>query len=228
MIITAHSGPDGTEDNTLSSIRYCLQSGVEAFEVDIRAFQGELVLGHDELKDGSTPATLQEAFEIMKEHPSIRMNCDLKHGGLEYPVFELAKSFGLESRLIFTGAVSIEEVAEHPELSTTATVFYNIEGLTERFYDRLGECWEDAKAVKNVLRELDLNKLKAVGIHGVNVYYGVCIDVFMELMDQNGLHVSAWTVDNMEELGRLLQYRGIESITTNKVKEAIALVRMNP
>ena len=46
--ITAHSGSDGTPDNSLACVRYALSTDADAFEVDVRRLSdGTLALGHD-------------------------------------------------------------------------------------------------------------------------------------------------------------------------------------
>ncbi len=48
-MITAHSGCDGTEDNSLDFIRYALDSDAGCLEVDVRkVWIVDLVLAHDE------------------------------------------------------------------------------------------------------------------------------------------------------------------------------------
>lgn len=48
-IITAHSGCDGTEDNSLEFVTYALRSEAGCLEVDVRKGQdGDLILSHDD------------------------------------------------------------------------------------------------------------------------------------------------------------------------------------
>ena len=47
--ITAHSGCDGTPDNSMEFVRYALGSEGDCLEVDIRRNRNEeLILSHDE------------------------------------------------------------------------------------------------------------------------------------------------------------------------------------
>ena len=49
-LITAHSGSDGTPDNSLACVEYALSTDADAFEVDVRRLaDGTLALGHDEI-----------------------------------------------------------------------------------------------------------------------------------------------------------------------------------
>lgn len=48
-LITAHTGADGTPDNSLEYVRYALTTNADTLEVDIRPIDdGTLVISHDE------------------------------------------------------------------------------------------------------------------------------------------------------------------------------------
>ena len=87
--ITAHSGSDGTPDNSLACVRYALSTAADAFEVDVRRLaDGTLALGHD-AADHTAP-TLREVLALAAAKPGVRINCDLKERGLEPAVAALA------------------------------------------------------------------------------------------------------------------------------------------
>ena len=49
LLITAHTGADGTPDNSLEYVRYALTTNADTLEVDIRPIDdGTLVISHDE------------------------------------------------------------------------------------------------------------------------------------------------------------------------------------
>lgn len=63
-IITAHSGCDGTEDNSLEFVTYALRSEAGCLEVDVRKGQdGDLILSHDD--NGGEGVFLRNVFERM-------------------------------------------------------------------------------------------------------------------------------------------------------------------
>ena len=48
-LITAHSGSDGTPDNSMEFVNYALGTAVDALEIDVRqAADGTLIISHDE------------------------------------------------------------------------------------------------------------------------------------------------------------------------------------
>ena len=88
-IITAHSGCDGTEDNSLEFVTYALRSEAGCLEVDVRKGQdGDLILSHDD--NGGEGVFLRNVFERMAQVPEKMINCDLKERDLEIPVYRMA------------------------------------------------------------------------------------------------------------------------------------------
>ena len=80
-MITAHSGADGTKENSLEFVKYAMQTGADALEVDVRMGEnGILILSHD--KTDEDAARLADVFRMMRERPQMRINCDLKEYGL--------------------------------------------------------------------------------------------------------------------------------------------------
>ena len=142
-LITAHSGCDGTPDNSLEFISYALQCGADALEVDVRAAEdGTLYLSHDRT-DAACPK-LSQAFQMLRSSP-MRINCDLKQPGLEEAVLALAASQGVAGQLLFSGDVSTERMRRDPEVRSRTLLnvrpILPTEGVseTERHLDGLIE-----------------------------------------------------------------------------------------
>ncbi len=94
-ILTAHSGADGLQDNSLAFVCYAAEFGADVLEIDVRrGADGELRLGHD-AANPSGPS-INEAFALLREAPGIRMNCDLKEHGLEKAVCALTREAGVD------------------------------------------------------------------------------------------------------------------------------------
>lgn len=84
-MITAHSGADGTKENSLEFVAYAMQTGADALEVDVRMGEnGILILSHD--KTDEDAVRLADVFCMMGKYPGMRINCDLKECGLEVSV----------------------------------------------------------------------------------------------------------------------------------------------
>ena len=104
-MITAHSGADGTKENSLEFVKYAMQTGADALEVDVRMGEnGILILSHD--KTDEDAARLADVFRMMRERPQMRINCDLKEYGLEMAVRQLALISGLKiDQILYSGSV---------------------------------------------------------------------------------------------------------------------------
>lgn len=193
-LITAHSGAENTVDNTLESIRVMAGCGADVIEVDVRMYAGRLVMSHDE---PSGPCdSLEDCFRIVREHPGLKMNIDLKQRGIVSAVAELAEECGVTDRLLFTGSVGEEDFPAVRSLGLT--VWYNNDAMPE-----------DADWLAGV---------DALGFGGLNLHYG---DVNDALVKHAG-RLSVWTVDD-EALLRSFLAAGVMGITTRRPVLALKL-----
>ena len=215
--ITAHSGADGFEDNSLDYVRYALASEADYLEVDVRrGADGKLMLGHDEA-DAALPA-LEEVFSLLAETPRMGINCDLKEAGLEEAVCALAEANGLRGRVLLTGTVDMRRWAGSPGLQEIAALWANIEELLPDFdKERLKD-----PACREQAAEEAVSRCRELGIHTVNSWYGLADEAFLARFRRAGIALSLWTVNEEADLRRYLR-AGVKSITTRKLKLALAL-----
>jgi glycerophosphoryl diester phosphodiesterase len=193
-LITAHSGAENTVDNTLESIRVMADCGADVIEIDVRMHEGRLVMSHD--APSGAVDSLEDAFAIVKAHPGLKMNIDLKQTGIVSAVAELAERCGVEDRLLFTGGVGEEDF---PAIRTHGlTVWYNSDLMPE-----------DADWLAGV---------DALGFDTLNLYHGDVDDHLLE----NAHRLSIWTVNDEELLRRFLA-AGAKGITTRKPLLAMKL-----
>lgn len=209
MIITAHSGCDGTVPNSSEYLKYAFSTCANAIEVDVRMHNGELVLSHD--VPNSDTVTLKYAFEMLKQHPDKKMNCDLKHYGLERAVYDLAAAAGVASQLIYTGDVD-------PEIFGTGCFsgvewYANMNNIIPDIEGRLDSMNE--AEYSEILNELLLrtSETKATGIN----WYFKHADLIWDKAKQYNLGISIWTVDD-EELIKKYISKSPNNLTTNKIK----------
>lgn len=209
MMITAHSGCDGTEDNSLEFIRYALKLPVEAFEVDVRKdSRGELILSHNETQEKAVG--LDQAFALLKAHPDKRINCDLKQPELENAVVELAKEYGVDKQLIFTGEVNPElfrkGAVQYPEVLWFANL--------ECFWPDYGAWMRSGVTEEQVAERLEqvLEKMLDYEVQGLNWYYEMAEKVFKKTIEL-GIGISVWTVNDQEKQEIWLG-RKVKNITT--------------
>lgn len=218
-MITAHSGCDGTKNNSLEFIRHALDTEADCLEVDVRKNHlGELVLSHDESEEDCVK--LQDALALLRERPGKMINCDLKHEGLELPVYRLAAQLQMADRLIYSGTVSTELLREKEDKLPEAGIYLNIESIYPGIYDET----EDRTVRALELDQLDQALEEAKRCHGavINMEYTLVTDEVLECLSKHGLGCSAWTVDEDPEIRRLLG-KGIANVTTNRLKESLEI-----
>lgn len=216
-LLTAHAGADGTPDNSLAFVRYALTLPVDAFEVDVRRnADGVLALGHDEA--GADAPTLETVFALAAAHPTIKINCDLKPAGLERDVAQLAREAGLAGRLIFSGTVDAAVWASDGMLRDTAEVYLNIEEYVPNIYVSYREIPDfeltAAARIADVCRQY--------GIRTVNINQMLVTRRLIETLAQDGIGLSAWTVNDTNEL-RWFLGAGVRNITTREARRALEL-----
>ena len=215
MLLTAHSGADGTMDNSLAFVRYALSTGADAFEVDIRRDGDTLVLGHDEAS-ASAPR-LSEVLAMAASHPSMKINCDLKQPGLEIEVMRLAAATGMSGRVIFSGTVDADLFARDPALSRCAEVYLNIEEYVPGLYWG----WRDDPDFELRAAEEIAAVSTRSGIRTVNIYQGLVTRRFLDRLRREGLGVSAWTVDDPNTQEWFFR-QDIHNMTTRRIAFAVA------
>ena len=96
--VTAHTGCEGTRDNSLESISAGYAAGADIVEFDLRFdAEGKGILSHDE--DEKNPVTLEAALEAVASYESLRVNVDCKTTDNLSEVFTLGEQYGITDRL---------------------------------------------------------------------------------------------------------------------------------
>ena len=213
--ITAHSGADDTVENSLEFIYYCIGTGANALEVDVRRDKhGELVLSHDILDAENydfTKIRLKDVFEILEKDNSIKINCDLKEYDLELQIIMLLEKYkGLKGRIIFSGSVRLENLKKYKEIKEKAVIYFNI----EEFIDN-----HKKLPIKELSMEIVAFCIEN-SINIVNMNYKLCTNYLVRLLKENNIYISVWTVDNQEEIKRLASL-GILNITTREITKSL-------
>ena len=85
ILITAHSGCEGTAENSLESILRGIALGADCVEIDVQVDEdGRLYLSHDPLPDPGKAVSFPDALRPIAES-GIAVNCDLKREVALYP-----------------------------------------------------------------------------------------------------------------------------------------------
>lgn len=221
MILTAHTGCDGTPDNSFAFVRYALTLAPDAFEIDVRRrADGVLVLSHD-----SDPAqsyvdcpAMREICALAATQPQVGINYDCKEAGLELEICAIHRAVCPENPCYLSGAVSPDRYLRERAAFGKAVPLLNTEELVPDFYMRM-LAGDHAACAEEVARAC-----AACGAGVVNVYYWCCPDVFLRTLRAHGLDASVWTVDE-PEVAQHFFVRQVFNITTRRPAAQLALMR---
>lgn len=206
-LITAHSGCDGTPENSMDFVHYALTLKVDCLEVDIRrGTDGMLFLAHDE--SGIGPS-FRAALTALARHPLMKINCDLKEAGLEAAVLACAGECGVADRLIYSGTVSRCAATEKVEW------FLNVELL---FPEEFTFAKIDPAAA---LARIEAG-MHASGARCLNAQYAIADTPLYSLLRAHGVPLSLWTPSEEALIRRFLS-EGVYNITTRNARRACAI-----
>lgn len=191
-IITAHSGCENTPDNSLEHIHAAIASGAEMLEVDLRMRpDGTLYLSHDVPETIEERPLLTDLLALIAGTANMGINLDAKEEGLIAPAMELVRQYGLTDRVVFTGACGNDRALA---VSLGTDVWCNLA--------------EEGETVKEGLEKILRN-----GSPCLNACYRQITSEDHRLMQSHGRGVSAWTINDEENLRRFL-HMGVMNITT--------------
>ena len=219
-MITAHSGCDFTQDNSMNYLKYAFSLPVDALEVDVRKdISGELILSHDETEEKSVK--LKTVFSLLHEHPEKKLNCDMKEENLEADVMALAQIYEVDQQLIFTGSVNKELFRKGNTVYPQVLWFANLDlFVTEQ--DTWMQNYEelDNSVLREHLLEI-LGEMKLYNTAGINWRYQLAEIIWKEAKEM-GMGISVWTVDDHNNQKVWLK-RKIDNITSRNISGLIAL-----
>ena len=221
--ITAHSGCEGTPDNSLASIERGIALGADCVEIDIRADRdGKLWLTHDLPEDYSGLVAPEEAFALIQTS-GIAVNCDLKEYGALIPTLELADRYGISrDQLIFSGSVDTALLEKDQEITRRSRVFLNSEELAR---DLTGEELPDRVGQTGFLLDnasLAAKRLHALGAAALNAPYKYMTDELIAKMRARNVALSLWTLNEEEPLREFMR-KDLLNITTRSVSLALTV-----
>ena len=208
--LTAHTGCEGTKDNSLEAIKKGYASGAEIVEFDLNFTpDGKAVLSHDEA-DGKC-VTLDDAFALVTELPELRVNVDCKSVVNLKEVVGLAEKHGISGRFFYTGIFE-KDVAAVREQTPQITYWLNF----------------DVNRFKNSNEKYLLSlaqKVRELGAAGLNINHKKCSKKLVEVFHREGLLVSVWTVNEKRHMLRALKL-GVDNITTREPFELKKVVEL--
>lgn len=205
--VTAHTGCEGTPDNSLESIRVGAQNA-DIVEVDLNFTKNnEPVLAHDFIK--SSAPTIDEAFAALAEFENVKMNIDVKIAPNLKAVYESAKKHGVENRIFYTG---IEKAKVKAAQNDTPEVPYYLNVTVTRF-----------QMLKPGYIDFLVSEVKKAGAIGLNMSFRPCNHKLIEAFHKEGLLVSLWTCNTEKDMLKALKL-GPDNITTRNPKKLRSII----
>ncbi len=196
--ITAHTGCMDTAENSLESIKQGAENGASIVEFDLYFTKdGEPVLAHDEPVGGEI--TLDEAFRYVSMFERISVNVDVKTCDALEKVYPLAKKYGIENRIFYTG-INEEDVETVKKDSPEVRYFLNVDV-------------DKAKADDTDYILSLVDKVKNAGAIGINFNYKSATKELVNIFHENELFVSIWTVNDEYNMYKILSFEP-DNITT--------------
>ena len=207
--VTAHSGAFGTPDNSLAFVEKVIAENCDIIEMDV-SFRpdGLPVIIHSGAPKEDEGIPLAEAFARIAEHPSLRMNLDLKSTVNLPAVDALLKEYGLFDRAFYTG-VGEDWV---PAVRQNSAVPYYI-NLPFACAMRRSKKAADAAA----------KRIRDAGALGLNTHYDDVSPTVVRAMRENGLLVSLWTANTPRAMRKCIVLCP-DNITTRHPDKLIAML----
>lgn len=217
FLAIGHRGAKGyVMENTITSIEYALNLGVNAIEIDVyRCASGEIIVFHDDtLERLSTRINRIEDLTL----PEIQMI--LLHGGYSIPTLEEVIVF-VDNRVV----INIELKGEGTALGTFKSISKYIQnGILEKrniiissFHDRELRIY---RSLDNEMRigvlakediEDDITLAKELKAYSIHPYFERLSQTLIDRMHQLNLKVIPFTINDEDLIKRYVSY-GVDGI----------------
>lgn len=206
--LTAHTGCEGTKDNSLDAITLGFGCGADIVEIDLNFNkEGVAVLSHNEPK-GAEP-TLDEAFALVAGYKGLRVNVDVKNTLDLKQVTELAEKHGILDRIFFTGIMA--EFVDAVKEQTPGMLYYYNKSIDKSKN-------KDASYIASLIEEV-----RSAGAAGLNIHHKSCTKEMVDAFHKAGLELSIWTVNKKADMASALKL-GCDNITTRKPSELKSII----
>lgn len=207
--VTAHTGCEGTRDNSLEAITKGAAAGADIVEFDINFTErGEPVLAHD--KAEKTSVTLEEAFNLVAEYEKLKVNVDCKTTENLKAITQTAEKCGVSDRIFYTG-IEAKDV-EAVKRDTPEVTFYLNKSIDK-----------SKKNNEAYIREL-IAEVKGYGAQGLNIHFSTASRKMTDLFHSEGLEMSVWTVNEKKDMYTALLL-GCDNITTRQPTTLIEIIK---
>lgn len=225
-LITAHSGCEGTERDSLESIDRAIFYGADGIEVDVRlAPDGQIRLSHNLLdSEGYLGRPLvKDALAIILD-TGLFVNLDIKEPEVLLPVIDLAEEMGLSrDRLIISGCTTPERLSEDPSIAKRIRVFLNLETIFQEIYlqqypqgseKEYKAITANASTVPEEWFVIAGKKVLALGAEVLNLSRTYLTERTAAIFREVNCPVSVWTINSPDQIEGILRLKPFNITTT--------------
>ena len=223
-------GPNVGRENTVHAFRQAVDMGYRYLETDVHGTSdGHLIAFHDDVLDRVTDScgavaelpwaevsraringtdTIPLMDELFETFPEARFNIDVKSAGAIDPLVEAIRRHGAIDRVCVGSFSDARLRTVRRQLgSDLATSAGPVDAAATRLLPRLVTRWLRSPSVA-----LQVPVTRAVGPFTATVVTAE----FVETAHHVGKHVHVWTIDEAEEMHRLLDL-GVDGIVTDRI-----------
>lgn len=211
-IIGAHAGCEDTVPGSMENILTALKYKADLIEVDLRLYEGNVFLSHEELDTEHLGQYLKfrDVLEVLSPEKA-GLNCDLKDEDVFYEALKLVREYGMEERTVFTGEYRIKT-----EANAKYKYFLNISCMDVDF---------DTGSINE--KEADIlidywNRRRDHAMEAFNLNYKTVPPEVRNKLYQAGVRSCYWTVDDPGEIRHMLE-DGVCAMTTHQVAFAMSV-----
>lgn len=206
--VTAHTGCEGTADNSLEAIAKGYLCGADIVEFDVHFnSKGEPVLAHDYAADDSVK--LKDAFDLVAGYENLRVNVDCKTVDNLKAIVKTAEECGVKDRIFYTG-IEVKEVKTVKKDTPEIEYYLNTKIDKTRKND------------EHYIRSL-VTLTKAVDAKGLNIHFSEASQKMIKIFHSEGLEVSLWTVNKKLDMHKVLAL-GCDNITTRQPTKLVEII----
>lgn len=205
-------------ENTLPSFRAAIEAGVDLIEFDVvaRPTDEALVVAHSVPEMQPETPTLDEALRFfVDEAPGVGVHVDLKQHGRERDVVAALRRFDLVGRS-FVSSASLRTVRRLARLAgppVGITVPRGVLGISDE-----GRTAPIARAALRLLRVFTPFAIRPLlactGARAVVLHHTLVSARSVRAAHARGAPVVTWTVDDRDELARVVE-EGVDAVVTN-------------
>ncbi len=206
--VTAHTGCEGTKDNSLEAIKKGADAGAHIIEFDLRFDKdGNGILSHDATEGEAV--TLEDAFELVASFDKLKVNVDCKTTDNLTDVYRLSEKLGITDRIFYTG-IEVKDVDAAKAQTPQISYFLNYKASIFKK--------NNGKYISSLI-----SLVKEKGAVGINLRYSQCSKRMVDMFRKEGLLVSVWTANSTRVMKKCLSFKS-DNITTRYPSTLIELI----